>query len=422
MASSLQGAEQTNDTVSRLRWGIAALLFAATALNYLDREVLSVVSPVLRAQFNLSATSYSHLLAAFLLGYTILQPFAGRFADRVGARRGLMTAMLWWSGAAILAAFVRSTWELGFCLFLMGAGESANWPASVKTIQEWFVPRERGTAIGIFNTGSSAGAIAAPVFITALTLHYSWRISFIVSGALGIVWIVPWLAIFRHERVERNISRIALDSPVQSWFTILRMRNNIALMGARFFADPLWIFFVFWLPDYLNRSRHFSLARIGATAWLPFLTAGLGNLVGGYVSGFFIRRGMPARSARLRVMSFAAIAMLFGCTVTFISNPVTALYIISVVTFAYSCWAANILTLPSDLFPNQQIATVVGFSGMAAGVGSILVMLLVGVLVDHISYVPALIGISCLPLIALFFGFFTTKVAEESNPSGEANA
>ncbi|MFI5072498.1 MAG: MFS transporter [Terriglobales bacterium] len=414
MASSLQSEQQSLDAASRLRWGIVTLLFSATALNYLDREVLSVVSPVLRKQFSLSATSYSHLLTAFLLGYTILQPFAGRFADRVGTRRALMTAMLCWSSAAILAGFVSSPLQLGVCLFLMGAGESANWPASVKTIQEWFVPRERGTAIGIFNCGSSAGAIAAPIIITALTLHYSWRISFIASGALGIVWMVPWLAIFRRKRAETKLLPMELDSFTQpSWVRILCSRNNIALMGSRFFADPLWIFFVFWLPDYLNRSRHFSLARIGATAWLPFLTAGLGNLVGGYIPGILMRRGMPARSARLWVMSLSAIAMLLGGAVVFISNPIIALYIISVVTFAYSCWAANILTLPSDLFPNQQIATVVGFSGMAAGAGSILVMLLVGILVDHFSYVPTLISISCLPMLALVFVSFTTTKTTE---------
>lgn len=413
MASSLQSEQQSLDTASRLRWGIAALLFAATALNYLDREVLSVVSPVLRKQFSLSATSYSHLLAAFLLGYTILQPFAGRFADRVGTRCGLMTAMLFWSGAAILAGFVWSPFQLGVCLFLMGAGESANWPTSVKTIQEWFVPRERGTAIGLFNCGSSAGAIAAPIIIAALTLHYSWRISFIASGALGIVWIVPWLAIFRRKQAEAKSLPIAPHSFTQSWGRILCSRNNIALMGSRFFADPLWIFFVFWLPDYLNRSRHFSLALIGATAWLPFLTAGLGNLVGGHTSGILMRRGVPVRSARLRIMSLSAIAMLLGGTVVLISNPITSLCIISVVTFAYSCWAANILTLPSDLFPNQEVATVVGFSGMAAGAGSTLVMLLVGVLVDHFSYVPTLISISCMPMLALVFvSFITTKATE----------
>lgn len=414
MASSLQSEQQSLDTASRLRWGIAALLFSATALNYLDREVLSVVSPVFRKQFSLSATSYSHLLTAFLLGYTILQPFAGRFTDRVGTRRGLMIAMLCWSSAAILAGFVWSPLQLGVCLFLMGAGESANWPASVKTIQEWFVPRERGTAIGIFNCGSSAGAIAAPIIITALTLHYSWRTSFIASGALGIVWIVPWLAIFRRERPGTTILPTVRDSLTQSsWIKILCSRNNIALMGSRFFADPLWIFFVFWLPDYLYRSRHFSLARIGATAWLPFLTAGLGNLVGGSISGILMRRGMRARSARLRVMSASAIAMLLGGAIVFISNSIIALFAISVVTFAYSCWAANVLTLPSDLFPNQQIATVVGFSGMAAGAGSILVMLLVGVLVDHFSYVPALISVSCLPMLALVFVSFTTVKTTE---------
>ena len=320
--------------------------------------------------------------------------------------------MLWWSAAAILATFVRAPWQLGLVLFLMGAGESANWPASVKTIQEWFVPQERGLAIGVFNCGSSAGAVVAPIVITALTLHFSWRVSFLVSGALGLVWIAPWLTTYRRAHVPSKLSITTTDINPRAWFQILRSRNTIALMGTRFFGDPLWIFFVFWLPDYLSRSRHFTLAQIGATAWLPFLTAGLGNLVGGYFSGFIIRQGVPARSARLRIMSFAAITMLLGCTISFISNPRTALFVISTVTFAYSCWAANVLTLPSDLFTNEQIASVVGFSGMAAGAGGILVMLLVGLLVDHISYMPALIFVSCLPLLALFSGFLTIATTE----------
>lgn len=416
MVSSQESIQRFSATSSRIRWGIAALLFAATLLNYLDREVLSIISPVLREQFSLSATAYSHLLTAFLFGYTLLQPFAGGFVDRVGSRRGLTTAMLWWSTAAILAAFVHSSWQLGLVLFLLGAGESANWPASVKTIQEWFIPQERGLAIGIFNCGSSTGAVVAPIVITALTLRFSWRISFLVSGALGLIWIGPWLTTYRRAYIPRKLSITTPDVNPRAWFQILRSRNTIALMGTRFFCDPLWIFFVFWLPDYLSRSRHFTLAQIGATAWLPFLTAGLGNLVGGYLSGFIIRRGVPARSARLWIMSFAAITMLLGCTISFISSPKIALFVISTVTFAYSCWAANVLTLPSDLFPNEQVASVVGFSGMAAGIGGIVVMLLVGLLVDRISYMPALIFVSCLPLLALFSGFLTTA------PTGGASA
>lgn len=408
LASSLQDTSPA-DSATRLRWGIAALLFAATLLNYLDREVLSIISPVLRAQFGLSAVGYSHLLTAFLLGYTLFQPITGKFADLVGARRGLAIAMIWWSGAAMLAATARSTRQLGLILFLMGAGESANWPASVKMIQEWFVPSERGIATGIFNCGSSAGAVMAPAVITVLTLHYSWRIAFLVSGAIGLIWIVPWLLVYKQNTLSREQARQREDQSTIGWIQVLRSRNTVALMGARFFADPVWIFFVFWLPDYLNRSRRFSLAQIGASAWLPFFTAMLGNLAGGYLSGFLIQKGFGPRSARVRIMSVAAAVMLSGCSIAFISSPMEALLVVSVVTFAYSCWAANVLTLPSDLFPKEQIATVVGLSGMAAGAGGILVMLLVGFLVDHFSYMPALILIGCLPLVALSFVLITTE-------------
>jgi MFS transporter, ACS family, hexuronate transporter len=400
LASSAIVAPYAPDTASRRRWAICGLLFAATFLNYLDREVLSVVSPVLRLQFHLTATAYSHLLTAFLLGYTVLQAYAGRAIDWMGARRGLLLAMLWWSGAGLLAGFARGPYQLGACLFLMGVGESANWPAAVKTTQQWFAPKQRGIAVAIFNCGSAAGAVAAPIVITVLTLRYSWRAAFAASGALGLLWVLPWLITFRRER-HAVAGEASLEGPGPSWFDTLRKRNTLALMGARFLADPLWIFFVFWLPDYLNRSRHFSMARIGATAWLPFLTAGLGNLAGGALSSSLMHRGVRARSARVRVMAVSAVLMLSGVSISFLSSPAMMLAAISLITFAYSCWAANILTLPADLFGGGEIATVIGLTGTAAGCGSMLVMLLVGILVDHVSYLPVLIGISCMPIFAL---------------------
>ena len=391
------------DTASRRRWAICALLFAATFLNYLDREVLSVVSPVLRLQFNLTATAYSHLLTAFLLGYTAFQAYVGHVIDWTGARRGLLLAMLWWSGAGLLAALARGPYQLGACLFLMGVGESANWPASVKTTQQWFAPKQRGIAVAIFNCGSAAGAVAAPIVITVLALRYSWRVAFAASGALGLLWVAPWLIAFRQERGASTLSA----GRTSSWFDTLRKRNTLALMGARFLADPLWIFFVFWLPDYLSRSRHFSMARIGATAWLPFLTAGLGNLAGGTLSSSLMHRGLPARTARLRVMTASAVVMLAGIGISFLSSPAMMLGTISLITFAYSCWAANVLTLPADLFHGNEIASVIGLTGTAAGCGSMLVMLLVGILVDHVSYRPVLIGISCMPIFALLCALLT---------------
>ncbi len=405
MASEAFLATQPIRASSR-RWAICGLLFAATFLNYLDRQTLSIVSPVLQLQYHLTATAYSHLLAAFLVGYTVLQAFAGKVVDTLGARSGLLIAMLWWSGAGLLASIARGPFQLGMFLFLMGVGESANWPASVKATQQWFAPRERGFSIAVFNCGSAAGAVAAPIVITALTLRFSWRVAFAVGGVLGILWIVPWLLLF--PQTPQSAPAVPATSPrLQSWLNTIRRRDVCALMSARFLADPFWFFFVFWLPDYLARSRHFSMNRIGATAWLPFVTAGLGNLTGGYLSGHLLAAGLPARSARLRVMAVAAVIMLSGVGVSYLASSVLVLGAFSLVTFAYGCWATNVLALPTDLFHEHEIAMVTGLTGTAAGCGSIVVMLLVGALIDHVSYKPVLIGISCIPLLAFYCASLT---------------
>lgn len=397
---------ETGRPISPTRWIVCGLLFAATFLNYLDRQVVSIISPVICPQFHLDSEGYSHLLTAFLCGYTIPQALVGRVVDRFGARKGLLCAMFWWSAAAMFAGFIRTPIQLGICLFLMGVGESANWPASVKATQNHFDAQERGLAVAIFNSGSAGGAVSAPLFITALTLRFSWRFSFLVSGALGLAWIIPWQAFTKREVSSQTSGRLVTSKKGDGWRIVLR-RNTLALMGARFFADPVWLFFVFWLPDYLSRTRHFSLRQIGATAWLPFLSAGIGNLAGGWISGQLVKRDPSARTARLRVMTLAAIIMLCGIAVPFLGSAPAVLALISVITFAYCCWAANILTLPTDLFHEHEVASVVGLTGMAGGCGTILIMLLVGVFVKHFSYLPVLIGIGCLPMAALFCGLQT---------------
>ena len=276
----------------------------------------------------------------------------------------------------------------------------------MKTTQQWFAAQERGLAVAIFNCGSAAGAVAAPLLITALTLHFSWRYSFVAAGALGLVWALPWLFLTRGKSVIQA-GRTGRGFRPRNWWNTFKQRNTLALMGTRFFADPIWIFFVFWLPDYLSHARQFSLKQIGATAWFPFLTAGIGNLVGGWISDSSLKKGLKARSARLRVMAIAAIVMLSGIAVPFLHSATAVLGLISLVTFSYSCWAANVLTLPADLFEDNEIASVVGLTGTAAGCGGILVMLIVGVLLDRVSYVPVLIGISCMPLLAFFCSLAT---------------
>jgi MFS transporter, ACS family, hexuronate transporter len=378
------------------RWFIAFLLFLSTLLNYFDRQILSLVSPVLRVQFSLSATQYSHLLSAFLFGYTSMQLFAGWVVDRLGARRGLILAMLWWSAAGAAAALTRGPRQLAFCLFLMGVGETANWPSAVKAIREWFSPAKRAMAVGFFNSGSSAGAILAPFTVATLTLHYSWRAAFIACGVLGVLWIIPW----RIAYTAPPMPSYADDILPATQFAFLRDRRAWGILLARLFADSIWFFYIFWLPDYLTHVHGLSIREIGATAWIPFVAAAAGNFAGGAASSYLIRRHRAVVPSRLTVMVASALVMSLGAVIRFCNTPAIAIAVISLVVFAYSSWAANVLTLPGDIFPADSVATVVGASGTLAGIGGMLTVLLTGHIVDRYSYGPVFWGLTALPLCA----------------------
>jgi len=375
-------------------WWIAALLFFSTLLNYFDRQILALVSPVLRVQFALTAQQYSFLLNAFLLGYTCVQFFAGWVVDRLGAKRGLILAMIWWSAAGTAAAGTKTPHQLALCLFLMGVGEGANWPTAVKAIREWFPPELRAIAVGFFNAGSSAGAVLAPFIVSRLTLHYSWRAAFLACGALGLLWLGPWIWLYREPPFSAFQEKSAATD-----FGFLRDTRAWGLILARFFADSIWYFYVFWLPDYLTRVQSLSLKSLGAVAWIPFLAAGLGNFAGGALSGQLIRRNWPVVRSRLTVMWGSALIMALGVVIRYCHTASGAIALISVIVFAYSAWAANVLTLPGDIFPPGIVATVTGTCGTLAGLGGILTTYLAGRTIDQYSYGPVFVGLSCLPLM-----------------------
>jgi MFS transporter, ACS family, hexuronate transporter len=381
--------------MTRRSWWIAALLFLSTLLNYFDRQILSLVSPVLRVQFALSARQYSHLLNAFLLGYTSMQLIAGWIVDRLGAQLGLMLAMLWWSAAGTSAAFIKNPQQLAVCLFLMGLGEAANWPAAVKAIGEWFSPDKRAVAVGFFNAGSSAGAVIAPVVVSALTQHYSWRAAFLTSGVLALLWIGPWCLLYANPPRRAESRAVVMPS-----LTFLRDHRAWGVILARFFADSIWYFYIFWLPDYLTRVQSVGLSSLGAIAWIPFLAAGIGNFAGGAASGYLIGRYKGVVKARLTVMAVSALIMACGAAIRYCHNPFLAIAFISIILFAYSSWAANVLTLPSDLFPPAVVATVTGAAGTVAGLGGMLTTFLAGRVIDRYSYGPVFLELSCLPLLA----------------------
>jgi ACS family hexuronate transporter-like MFS transporter len=374
----------TAPAASRRRWGVAALLFLATVINYIDRQTLSVLAPVLRDEFQMTNTDYSRVVFAFLLAYLIMQS-------------GFSLTITWWSVAAMLHALANSVTSLGAFRFLLGLGEAGNWPGGVKAVSEWFPPRERAFAIGFFNSGSTLGAVIAPPLVAWIALQWGWRSAFLLTGSLGFAWLALWLLFYR---APPRTFAAADAAPGAAWRELFRFRQVWGLILARMMADPVWWFYVFWLPEYLKRERDFSLAMIGFFAWIPFLTADAGNLVGGLASGWLIRRGRPVLWSRKAVMAASALLMMAGIPAVLAPQAAVSLALISLATFAYSTWAANVLTLPADLFPQEVVASVSGLSGTGAALGGMIFTLIIGAVVDRFSYVPVFVAAGVMPLIA----------------------
>jgi len=403
--------------IRHLRWWLAGLLLAATVINYLDRQTLSVLAPLLRDLYHLSNTDYARIVFAFMLAYTLMQAGSGRIMDWLGPRRGFSLTIVWWSVAAMLHAVANSALHFGLFRFLLGLGEAGNWPGGVKVVSEWFPARERAFAIGLFNSGSCLGAVVAPPLVTWIALTWGWRAAFLLTGALGFMWLAAWLILYRRPEehpwvTPEELEHIQWDRPpglskhkagalsYVRWLDLFRYRQAWGLVLARMLADPVWWFYVFWLPEYLRRERGFSLAMIGYFAWIPFLTADAGNFVGGGLSSWLIKRGWPLLRARKVVMFASAAVMLAGLPAVLTSSPAWAVALISLATLAYSSWAANILTLPADLFPRGVVASVSGLSGTGAGIGGMTFTLVVGEVVDRFSYLPVFTAAALMPLVA----------------------
>jgi len=401
--------------MKHMRWWVAGLLFLATLINYVDRQTLSVLAPVLRDQFHMTNTDYSRVLFGFLLAYMIMQSGSGRIMDWLGTRAGFAIAITWWSVAAMLHATAASALSLGLFRFLLGMGEAANWPGGVKAISEWFPAKERAFAVGFFNSGSTVGATIAPPLVMWIALKWGWQQAFLLTGALGFLWLALWLAVYRpaakhpwvrpEELAHIQAGQVVAgpSEPALRWRDLFGYRQVWGLVLGRMFADPVWWFYVFWLPEYLKRDRDFSLAMIGLFAWIPFLGADLGNFAGGWLSGFLIRRGWPVVRARKAVMFGFAVVMMAGIPAVLVDNAMVSVALITTATFAYASWAANILTLPADLFPPRVVASVSGLSGTGAALGGMIFTLIIGAVVDRFSYVPVFVAAGLMPMVAISF-------------------
>jgi ACS family hexuronate transporter-like MFS transporter len=396
--------------VHGLRWWIAALIFFATLINFIDRLTISILAPVITTQLGLTNLQFAKLTTWFLVAYTVSQGLSGKLYDHIGPRRGFTFSILLWSIAACAHAFARGLVSLSCFRFLLGIGEAGNWPGAARVVAEWFPARQRAMAMGIFNSGVCIGSILAPPLIVWLQLTFGWQTTFLVTGSMGFGWLALWLLFYESPERHRAITPeeyalIKADQPITAgqqnvaWLDLLRFRQTWAIVLSRFLTDPVWWLYVTWLPLYLYNARGFDLKRIGMFAWLPFLTADAGSLLGGWLSGHLISRGWTTDLARKAVIVAGALFMTAGIPAAFSRDAFVALAFISVVTFGFQSWINNVQTLPSDFFPQQAVAAVAGLGGVGAGVGAILYVLATGWVVDHFSYTPILIIASLLPLL-----------------------
>ena len=373
------------------------LAFWATVINYLDRQTLSVIAPELKKQFAMSDETYGLILSAFMLAYTIMNGVSGPMLDRIGTRLGYALCMAWWSTAGILHAMAIGPFTLGIFRFLLGMGEAGNWPAAVKVVSEWFPPKERALASGIFNSGSAIGALMAPPLTAWLVIHYGWAKAFIVVGLSGYVWLAAWWLVYR---TPAQVQHEVQASPAPPW-RLLRTRFVGFFTLSKVFMDPVWYFYIFWFPKYLSTVHHFTLAEIGKTAWIPFLTADIGNIVGGGLTQWFISKGISIPTARKVSVTMYASLMISAIPVAFAPNAAWAITFVSIATFGYTGYLANTLAFPADVFPKNTLGSIWGLASMGAGFGGMLFSWLSGRLIDRYGYAPVFVGYGIMPLIAL---------------------
>lgn len=381
----------------QLRWMFLGMAFLATVINYLDRQTLSVIEPLLRKQLHFGDVEYSRIVTSFLLAYTIANAVSGWLIDRTGTKWGYAICMLWWSAASTLHVFARSAVSLGVFRFLLGIGEAGNWPAAVKVVSEWFPVKDRALASGIFNSGSSIGALLAPPLVAFVTLRYGWPSAFLSIGLLGFVWAAVWLRIYRTPSPAQPTAHQAKRPS----FGLIRDRFVWSLLLAKIFFDPAWYFYIFWIPQYLSAARHFDLAEIGRIAWIPYLAADIGNLAGGAFFIAMLRLGFSGPAARKISLVTFAILMTSAIPAVLAATSSGSIAFVSMATFGYTGCLANMLALPGDFYPSDVLGSIWGLASTGSGFGGMLFSLITGWAISRFSYVPVFFGFGLMPLVCV---------------------
>lgn len=411
----------------RHRWVIVALLFAATAINYVDRQMIGLLKPTLQAEFGWTETVYADIVFWFQLAYALGYVAFGNVVDRIGARLGYAIAFIIWTGAHMLHAAAGSVAGFAGVRFLLGIGESGNFPAGLKAVTEWFPKRERALATGIFNAGANVGAIVTPLIVPALTLAYGWRGAFVITGAVSLIWLVAWLALYRRPRESRRLSAGELayieSDPADPaarvpWSRLLGRRETWAFAAGKFLTDPIWWMFLFWLPDFLVKRHGLDLKTFGPPLVVIYVVSDLGSIVGGWISSRLIQRGWTINAARKVTMLGCALAVTPIFFAQWVDNLWVAVAIISLATAAHQAWSANLYTLPSDMFPRKAVGSVIGIGGTAGAVGGMIFSLYIGQVLERIgTYSLIFIVAGSVYLIAL--GIIQLLAPKLDEPSGD---
>ena len=402
--------------IPNLRWWITGLLFFSTVINYMDRQNLSILARTIQDDLHITDLQYSYVVQAFLLAYTLSYLVAGRLTDYLGTRVSMACFVVWWAIADMATSLSRGLVSLGFFRFLLGVGEPGNYTAAPKAVSEWFPPKERALVIGIYTAGATLGATLAPPLIAYLGSRFHWRMVFLFTGSLGLIWVIPWLWLYRrpeeHPRLtEEERTLITSDStsaadageamPAEGrWRYILKRRETWLLMLGRMITDPVWYFYLFWFPKYLLDARHLTLAEVGRIAWIVYLAADIGCILGGYFSGVLIKRGWKPVRSRLWVMAIAAVLLPLSPLINSAPTPLLAVCIAGIAAFAHLTWQISLGALVLDLYPKPVVGTVFGLVAAGSGLGGMISTNLVGRAVTYWSYAPVFVVMGFLHPVA----------------------
>jgi MFS transporter, ACS family, hexuronate transporter len=366
----------------RYRWTICALLFVVTTINYVDRQVLGILAPTLQRELSWSESQYGDVVSWFSLVYAFGFLIAGRWLDRVGVRRGFATAVVVWSLAAIGHAFARTTAAFSAARALLGLGESANFPGAIKTVAEWFPKEERALATGIFNAGTNTGAIVTPLLVPWIALTWGWRWAFIVTGSIGFFWLILWLALYRSPPAAPGEASVQAVETRVPWVRLLGVRQTWAIIVGKLMADPIWWFYLYWLPKFLDAKYGIKLAQVALPLIVVYLVADVGSVAGGWLSGSLLKRGWTVNRARKAAMLFMALVIVPTALAPRAGSMWTAVLIVSVAAAAHQGWSANVYTLASDMFPRAAVASISGIGGFAGAMGGVLFQRVTGRILD----------------------------------------